>query len=818
MKEFIFVINVREKKLKVITQKYYQKASLAQKINWGTKKVFWKYPELSIVKSYQRQLLSVSTDLKTMGQAVSDLEDIYPDDMPLWLLEYKEFYDLVKDNLYLQFLPNSRPIKADEKKIELITKLNLGKKPVVVQGHLDTIYIRFHENQSNLLDKLKKYPSQNEKLDISLVSYGYKKIKHFCAINLMGMESDQYIMDRETQNILKPDPEIKKIISYFNLHTVNREGLENPYSIAVSNLFELVKRYSFSSKDIRIRLENISGKRIHIVNINYIMEQSNTFLQKIMEARALNQNHFSYNNDFFLYDMTEIDKYEEKILDKLLNKELKEFVAKLKELNFNKNIDQDTIQRLEKSGLNADLYEHQKVAVSWFENLYKKHAPGAILADKMGAGKTLQTVAFMSLHPEKDYLIIAPASVIGVWEQEILKFNPTLGKKLNRSIKIISYEKSLTLKPEKVDILILDEAQKIKNNKSLTFKTISNIKKEFVVITTGTPVENKIDDMFSLLEVINPSAYDVLNIFKKIYKNDTQKLVLKSRTFIDPIFLQRDISKELIKGKLNIIDEFIEPEKIELTIQKEIIKVYENKLLQISAESNHDFYAAQAILTGLLRLRQALSYPAQLPDELIKHFPENIKNVVRSITPSKAKNLIKISKQIKEKNEKIVIFTEFRETQSYLKILLEKEGMKVLTLSGSDSSTKRKVMIKEFQDGNTFNVFIIALKAGNSGITLTSANNVYIYDLFWNPAVLAQAVARVHRIGQEKDVNAYFSVVKNSFDESIYKTIIKKKDIIDTFEKGDQNNAGSQEKSINKEVIDLGLQIFNVRKKNKFKF
>ena len=148
----------------------------------------------------------------------------------------------------------------------------------------------------------------------------------------------------------------------------------------------------------------------------------------------------------------------------------------------------------------------------------------------------------------------------------------------------------------------------------------------------------------------------------------------------------------------------------------------------------------------------------------------------------------------------------------YLKINLEKEGNKVLTLSGSDNSTKRKIMIKEFQEGNLFNVFIIALKAGNSGITLTSANNVYIYDLFWNPAVLSQAIARVHRIGQENDVEAYFSILKNTIDERIYKAIIKKTDIIKTFEGG----AGADAQSNTKDLIDLGANIFGV-KKNKVK-
>lgn len=810
MDEFVFVIDSKNKVLKVIMKKLYSRTSLASKMAWKVKKEFWNFPELVVVKSFQTQQFHKMIK-ETVGQKIAYLKGEFPQNLPLWFLEYKEFYELIKDKLYLQFLPNSRPIPADEKKIKMILKMEPGTKSININGYIQTIYIRIKDNQTDLVNKLKKYPSKNEDLNISLITYKYKKIKSTCAFNLTGIENDHYIVDENTQHLLKADPEVKNIIKYFNLNQKLPKNIENPLSINISNLFELIKKYQFSSKDIKIRIQTMAGKDIFILNIDRILEQSNLFIQKLMEARAQNFNYFIYSNDIFIFDINEIDKYEEKILDKLLNKELRDFVDKMKELNFNKTIDQNVMENLKKSGLNATLYDHQKIAVSWFEKLYSKHAPGAILADKMGAGKTIQTISFMSLHPNKNYLIIAPASVVGVWEQEIQKFNPELAKKLGRTIKIISYEKALSLKPEKTDILILDEAQKIKNNKSLTFKTISNIKKEFVIITTGTPIENKIDDLFSLLEVINSSAYDILRIFKKIYKRDEQKLVLKARIFIDPIFLQRDISKELINGKLNIIEEKIKPQPIELELQSEIIKIYSDKLLQMNAQNNHDFYSAQAILTGLLRLRQAVSYPAQLPEELINHFPDKLRKMVKSIMPSKAKNLIKKAKELKTKKEKMVIFTEFRGTMNYLKLLLEKEGLKVLTLSGSDSSTKRKIMIKEFQEGNTYSVFIIALKAGNSGITLTSANNVYIYDLFWNPAVLAQAIARVHRIGQDKDVNAYFSILEDTFDEKIYNTIIKKKIVIDTFEKGNENVAPNEKPS--NDIIDLGLKIFNQKRK-----
>jgi len=812
--EYIFVVEVKSKTLKVITKKYYSKAALARKTMPQVKTNFYKFPELVLAKSTWLENIRRDSTL-TMGAKFVKIEDEYPGSIPLILLEYKEFYNKIKDNLYLQFLPNSRPIKADESKIKTILKINPGVKTANIDGKLKEVRVVIGDNLVTIEKGLKEYPQKIGNFNVRFIMHFYRGVKTAIGFNAQGFYQNNLVFDPETQKFLKTDPKIKDILEYFDFDPKRTKSFNNPYQINFQNFLDLHRKFNnnSTSNKIKINFQTYNGKLIDFVSIEEILEAKNYFISKIMEARAQNKIYVIHNKDYFIFDPNEIDKFEDKILDKLLSKTLKEFLDKMKELSISKSINEEYISKAKKHGLNADLYEHQKIALSWFERLYEKHAPGAILADKMGAGKTLQTISFMSLHPEKDYLIICPASVIGVWEQEIEKFNPKLAKGLGRKIKILSYEKAMYSKPAKTDILILDEAQKIKNNKSLTFGVISAIKKDFVIIATGTPIENKIDDLFSLLEVINSSAYDILNIFKKLYKKDEQKLILKTRTFIDPIFLQRDISKELIQGKLNLVEDYIDPIQIELELQEEIKRIYSDKLLKINAENNHDFYSAQAILTGILRLRQAISNPAQLPEDLIHHFSPKLKTAVKTITPSKYKDLKRKVNTLKEKNEKIVIFTEFKETMSYLKLNLEKEGHKVLTLSGSDSSTKRKIMIKEFQEGNTFNVFIIALKAGNSGITLTNANNVYIYDLFWNPAVLSQAIARVHRIGQDKDVQAYFSILKNTIDESIYKAIIKKTDIIKTFE----NGSGASGNSSTKDLIDLGANIFGVKKPNSIK-
>jgi len=431
-----------------------------------------------------------------------------------------------------------------------------------------------------------------------------------------------------------------------------------------------------------------------------------------------------------------------------------------------------------------------------------------VAKDYITTHNTISTISFLSsLMKYKNFktiLIICPSSVVSVWENELARFDPKAAKKIGSGIQIMSYERAIRNSPKKVDLLILDEAQKIKNNNTLAFKNISLIEKKFVCILTGTPIENKVDDLFSLLQVINPSAWHLFKIMKKSYKD--VEMVTKIREVIDPIYLQRHKTSNQLKAKMTVEEVFIPALDIEKKITKEIKKVFSDKMIKLNASNNHDFYQTQVALTGLLRLRQAVSLPSQLPDELIEHFDPKVGRVAQHVDPSKAKKLVEIYKKIHQNKQKVVVFTMFSGTIKYLKVLLEKNGANVLTLSGQDSSQKRKIMIEEFQRPDSkYDVFIIMLKAGNSGITLTNANNVVLYDLWYNPAVVAQALARVHRIGQQLDVTAYILITQDSVDEAINKIFLNKNKLIDAFSKPKDALKPDLKKS---EIANFGKDLF----------
>jgi SNF2 family DNA or RNA helicase len=420
-------------------------------------------------------------------------------------------------------------------------------------------------------------------------------------------------------------------------------------------------------------------------------------------------------------------------------------------------------------------------------------------------GKTVQTIAFLSGQPQsKKILIICPASVISVWENELNKFNPTLGKKIGNSIQIMSYEKAVRSSPAKVDFLILDEAQKIKNNTTLSFKSIAKIQKKFAILLSGTPIENNISDLFSLLQILDNSSYELLYILKKAYSND-RELVDIVRKMIDPIYLQRKKTKDQLISELKIEEIKVTPTAFEKKLQEEIQTIFRDKLMREKANNNHDYYSVTYMLTGLMRLRQAVSNPKQLPEELIAHFTPKTKQDLENLTPSKIKEVKKIYSNIKERNEKVVIFTSFGKTLDLLKKELQQNGAHVLMLRGTDPNSKRKMMIEEFQKPNTkYDVFIISLKAGNTGITLTNANNVIVYDLWYNPAVIAQALARVHRIGQIKDVTAYLLILQNTVDQDINNIFLGKEELINKFNKPGSNEAGEDKSAL----TTLGKKLF----------
>jgi len=774
-----------------------------KKIPWLLKKNTFTNDLVPTIFSMSLQFFDMDKKLK-LFQKIDRAEYYFPEEIPLWILEYEEIWEFLKDNIYESSVFGRS--KVTEK--DLIKKgIKPGSKKVNIDGFINGVDIILDLNNQELTSFLSKGFKTDQKLPVNTVVYYYKKLKYRCSYGPHGMHNKGFIVSYPYKQLLKPDTATsKRIMSYFEQNPRYKDGIINPQSITTSHLIDMLKLNSLVSKDLRIRVMGNSGKEVRLVDFEeLIKEQGNdSLLIKILDIYKSGRNVFNLHDIIMVFDKDQVKKFKDDIVGYLIKEDLQEFIDNLSKLNPSFQINKSLIDSLTKKGFEGVLQEHQKIGVSWYWGLYKKGAPGAILADEMGMGKSVQTIAFLTAADaaKKKTLIVCPASVISVWENELKKFNPTLAKKIGSNIEIMSYEKAARSGIKKVNFLILDEAQKIKNKNTLAFKAIAAIEKEFVCIVSGTPIENSVSDLFSLLQILNESAYDLLYILNRVYP-DQHDLIATVRELIDPIYLQRKKSKEQLSASITINEVKISPSSFDLKLQSEIKRVFRDKLIKEKANNNHDFYSMVA-LTGLMRLRQAVSNPKQLPDELKNHFDDKLIRDINNLQPTKIKELKSLCSKIKNRNEKVVIFAMFGETINLIREELSKSGHKVLSFTGSDSSTKRKILIDEFQkpDSN-FDVFVISLKAGNTGITLTNANNVIIYDLWYNPAVIAQAIARVHRIGQQKDVNAYIMIVDKTIDSAINNIFLGKQELISKF-----SNKGSSKDVSKNALTELSKKLF----------
>lgn len=411
--------------------------------------------------------------------------------------------------------------------------------------------------------------------------------------------------------------------------------------------------------------------------------------------------------------------------------------------------------------LKEKLYPHQIQGIQWLKYLYL-NSLGGCLADDMGLGKTIQIIGLLSDEKirknKKKNIIIAPKTLLKNWENEIIKFNPNIkckiiqlkkeiNIKLDEELIIISYEMLRNniecFNEEIFNCIILDEAQKIKNMNSLVRKELKHLKGKSRYLLTGTPIENSISDLYSLMDFINPNYF--------CFKNWENQSTIKN--IISPFILRRE--KDTLLKKLPPKNERI----ININFSKDEEKLY--KVLKTSfkekvrnGNSKKIKYSTE-ILKDILYLRLFCLHPSLLPNDL------NINNLNSSTKFEKSKEVI--NNFIKNK-EKVVIFSQFTNVLKLFKLYFEEKKIKYNYLDGQ--SNNRLKIVENFNNENNL-IFLISLKAGGVGINLTSASKVILYDSWWNPAVENQAIDRVYRIGQEKEVDVYRIIVNNSIESKI---------------------------------------------------
>ena len=448
------------------------------------------------------------------------------------------------------------------------------------------------------------------------------------------------------------------------------------------------------------------------------------------------------------------------------------------------------------SGFIGALRPYQKRGYSWLEFM-RRWGLGACLADDMGLGKTVQTLALVQREREngekKPVLLICPTSVLNNWRKEAEKFTPELKvhihhgpdrerltafKKIaKKSAMVVSSYGLLqrdieTLKDVPWAGVVLDEAQNIKNPETRQAKAARSLDADYRFILTGTPVENHVGDLWSLMEFLNPGLLGNKTSFKEkffvpiqIYRDEDTSKKLKSIT--GPFILRRE------KRDRSIISDL--PDKLEMktycTLTREQVTLYQAVLEDMTSnvEGSEGIERSGMVLALLTKLKQVCNHPAHLLRD-------------GSSLPDRSGKLSRLREmltEVRDAGERALIFTQYAEMGDLLQRYLQEHFCEeVFFLHGGVTKKKRDAFVDRFQsDDRGPQIFILSLKAGGTGLTLTRANHVFHYDRWWNPAVENQATDRVFRIGQTKNVSVYKFIVAGTLEERIDEMIERKSGI-----------------------------------------
>jgi hypothetical protein len=438
----------------------------------------------------------------------------------------------------------------------------------------------------------------------------------------------------------------------------------------------------------------------------------------------------------------------------------------------------------------AQLRPYQKAGLNWLSFL-DSLGFGACLADDMGLGKTVQLLAFLSVKKSQQAtsLLVVPASLIANWRSEIERFAPDLTYHIAHPSGTSAAEQAplsrddlsrydlvmttyaMVQRYEAVqtfpwDYVILDEAQAIKNPGTKQARAVKKLPATNRIILTGTPVENRLSDLWSLFDFLNPGLLGNLKEFKAFTKTLTEDTAGygRLRTVIHPYILRR------LKTDKSIIDDL--PDKVEMqtfaSLTKKQIVLYHSLVADIEASlaDSEGIQRRGLILSSLMKCKQICNHPDQFLGT--GSFEEQYSG--------KFQRLREICETVQEKREKMLVFTQFRELTAALHDFLASIfGRDGVVLHGSVPVAKRKALVDAFQSQDTYVPFmVLSLKAGGVGLNLTEANHVVHFDRWWNPAVENQATDRAFRIGQKKNVVVHKFITQDSIEEKIDAMLVDK--------------------------------------------
>ena len=584
---------------------------------------------------------------------------------------------------------------------------------------------------------------------------------------------------------------LKKIISP---RILLKAGLKNSKNFDISSLFDQDKKSKLSfdellnfSYEIAIGDEKISRE---------------DFLELVKSADSI----VKYKDNYILLKPEEISS----ILEKLNNPE-PEFSDSMELLHsvfsgFYNGIDFDAGDAFKRAiddylkieeitipdGLTGILRPYQERGFKW---LYSNSMRGfgSCMADDMGLGKTIQVISLLLKLKEenklnKPALVVCPTTLLGNWYKECAKFAPSLKVYIyhgtERSLELNGIDIALTtygllrndlekFKNREWDFVIIDEAQNIKNPDAAQTMAVKSLKTKTYIAMTGTPVENRLSELWSIFDFTNKGYLGNLRNFQQNYAMPIEKFrdeerIEKLKLATAPFTLRRLKNDKSIISDLPeklVFDEYCYLTKEQAALYE---KVLENSFKTMAGKTGID--RKGHIFKLITSLKQICNHPTQYTkiDKLSKDLS------------GKTEKVFSIIEQIQEQNEKAIIFTQYKEMGDLLvKMIKDEFKTDVPFFHGSVTRTRRDEMVDAFQTNEDIKLMIISLKAGGTGLNLTAATNVIHYDLWWNPAVEDQATDRTYRIGQTQNVIVHRLITIGTFEEKIDEMIKSKKELAD---------------------------------------
>ena len=707
--------------------------------------------------------------------------------------------DSVKDKIIISRKPDCK-LYFDFNNDGIVCNINLiyGNKNIDYFDK-DVSILRDTDYENELIDMLLRYHFKIDKNKIYLDDID--DIGEFLEVSLLELTDkyDVFTSQKLKDTKIKSDIKVRSsfgigqdnIMSYkFNLDGVNEEEIIN-----ILNEVKKKKKY--------YRLKN--GDLVNLYENNEINE-----LNSLVDNLDLSNN--DIKNGYGV-----IPKYKAIYLDSLKSKyNIIETNNLFNELINNFNLYKDIDIKLSNNDKKI-LRDYQVVGVKWLYNIYKCGF-GSILADEMGLGKSIQLIYFIKevLKEKKDskILIIAPTSLIYNWKNEFDKFGNDLkymvcAENKNKRIEILNNLDDINIvittygliREDKdiyqdinFEVIAIDEAQNIKNNTAQMTKVIKSLKGNTKFALTGTPLENSVLELWSIFDFIMPGYLANGIDFQKKYAikdidSDSIKLLDNLKMQIKPFILRRK--------KKDVVLEL--PDKIEnniyLELTKEQKKIYVAELEKTQKELD-DLISSEGFAKSRFKILQLLTKLRQICiDPCIIY--ENYKG-----GSAKIEQLVPLIKEIIANQHKILLFSSYKTAIDIVNRELTNNDISCYVIDGSVSAKKRMELVNNFNNDNT-NVFLITLKAGGTGLNLTSADVVIHLDLWWNPQVENQATDRAHRIGQKNTVEVIKLICRGTIEERILELQNKKKILSDTLIEGDDRDKNIISKLNEKDIKRL---------------